>query len=241
MAKSLYSFHKHLLRLHVIAVHQAHHIDTGGEAIGAEGNVAVDGLAADHATRHVDHLQGSVTHVADHPFAAVEEGEVAVFLKSVGIEHEAEAVGIVGRVGLEAVARSGKQVDVGASHVVDEVEVVHLHVLGHNAEGVGAVFGSLKADGHLRFGSATDDGVIFVAFGDIDLSAIRVELELAEHGTIVEADDGIVEDSATVARHLNVELADYLGASSGGEVSSGIFSSGLDEHTFHDIDLTGFR
>ena len=125
MANSFHSFHYHLLHFHVVSVHEAEHVDAGG-LVKVDLGVAADGFGADDAAHHVDDLQGGFTHVVDGPAAAVEVGEVGcgvVFFHAVGVEHQAEAVGIVGGAGFEAVARGGEQVDVGAGHVVDEVEV----------------------------------------------------------------------------------------------------------------------
>ena len=157
--------------------------------------VAVDGLGADHAAHHIDDLQGGFTHVADHPFAAVEVGEglVAVLGRAVvGAEHQAEARFIVRGLRVEGVARGGQQVDVGTGHVVDEVEVVHLHVHGVDREGVLAVLVGAEADGHFALGFGADDGVFLSALRDVEVGVLRAEVELLQLVALVEDHDGIV-------------------------------------------------
>ena len=188
------------MHFHVVAVDEAEHVDAGG-LVEVDGGVAVDGLAADEASHDVDDLQGGFTQVADGPVGAVEVGEGlgGLFVGAVALEHQAEAVGVVACAGLEGVARGLEQVDVHAGHIVDEVEVIHLHVLGLHGEGVGAVLAGLEADGHLGLVGAANDGVILIALWDVELGAVRVELELGQLAAFVETDDSIVDNTATLA------------------------------------------
>ena len=88
-------FDYYFLNFRVLAVHQSHDIDACVEVGGAESSVATDRLAAEDATSEVNHLQSGCTHVADDPFAAIEEGERLcaghVFLNTSDIEHQAWA------------------------------------------------------------------------------------------------------------------------------------------------------
>ena len=113
--------HYYLLYFDVFAVHEADHIYAGG---GVEGSAAsaVDGLAAEEATREVDDLQGGLAVVVDDELAVAEEGEAVAFgLVAVGAKHQAEAALKVCRLGFEAVARGGQQVDVGIGHIINKV------------------------------------------------------------------------------------------------------------------------
>ena len=200
LTTSVFLLHHNLLGLDVVAVDEAEHIDSGG-GVDLGGGVAVDGLGAEHAAGHIDNLQGGFTFVVDGPIVTIEEGEVVGVLlvdAAVGAEHEAEAAGVVGDLSLEAVARVGNQVDVGAGHVVDEVEVLHLNVFGVDAEGVGAVLFSFEADRHFTDFFSVDDGVVLVALFEIDLGAVVAELELRQLTAFTEADDGTVNKLAAV-------------------------------------------
>ena len=106
--------------LHVVAIDEADHVDARS-GVDVEVGAAVDAFAADDAAVDIHHLNVSVAFVVDDEAAVAIEGEVIVGVT--GGEHEFEAAGIVGRAGLEAVARVAEQVDVVAGHVVDEVEV----------------------------------------------------------------------------------------------------------------------
>ena len=194
---------------HVVAVDQAQHVDAGG-LVEADGGVAVDGLAADDAAGDVDHLQGGVAGVADGPAAAVEEGEGlgGLFVDAVGAKHQAEAARVVVGASLEGVVRGGEQVDVGAGHIIDEVEVVHVDVLGLNGDGIGAVFAGAEADGHFALGGAVGNSHLSVALRDVDASGVVHQVELIHHATIAEAYDGIVDDRTAVTQHIDVEQGD---------------------------------
>ena len=72
MAHSL--FDHHFLHHDVLAVDEAEHVDASG-FVDVDGGIAVDCLAAKHATHHVDDLEGGVARVVDDPFAAVVVGE----------------------------------------------------------------------------------------------------------------------------------------------------------------------
>ena len=242
LTTSVFLLHHNLLGLDVVAVDEAEHIDSGG-GVDLGGGVAVDGLGAEHAAGHIDNLQGGFTFVVDGPIVTIEEGEVVGVLlvdAAVGAEHEAEAAGVVGDLSLEAVARVGNQVDVGAGHVVDEVEVLHLNVFGVDAKGVGAVVFSLEADRHLTFGFAADDCVFAVVLSDADLGAVLTELELGQLTAFTEADDGAVDDIATVAGDVHDDF-----------FTSGVWSCGADfqfltilvsddEEALHDSDFVAF-
>ena len=200
--------HYHLLRLHIISVHEAHDVHACAEVVGRKGDVAVDGLADDDAARHVDHLQGGLTDVADAPFAAVEESEglIAILVSAVRAEDELEARGVVRCLGLEAVARFNEQVDIGTGHIINKVEVVHLQVLGINGNSVAAVVFSLEADGHLTFVGAAHHGVVFAALLEVDAGAGFVQVELLHHAAVAKADDSIVYQLA-IAVDFDIQVA----------------------------------
>ena len=69
-----------------------------------------------------------------------------------------EARGVVVHRGFKFVARVGKQVDVLTRQIVDEVKVLHLDMLGINAEGVGAIRLRLEVERHLAFSPTTHHG-----------------------------------------------------------------------------------
>ena len=190
----------HFLRLHAVAIHKAQHVDARG-LVEADVDVAIDGLAADHAASDVDHLQSGFAIIVDHPFATVEVGErfdvVLIHVVAGGVD-EFEAVGIVGRAGCEGVARVGQQVDIGASKVVDEVEVFHLDVLSVDAEGVGTVLGSVEADGSGVLVDAAHHGKLFFTFVDVKLGTVVSNLEFRQSMILVETHYCTVDDSAFV-------------------------------------------
>lgn len=68
------SFHDNLLRLHVVAVDEANHVNA---RCGIDGlaDAAVDGLAAEDASVDVDDLKGGFALVGDNPVAVAEESE----------------------------------------------------------------------------------------------------------------------------------------------------------------------
>ena len=66
--------HHNLLGLHVVAVDEAEHVDTGSGLYGLAAR-ATDALAAQDAARNVNHLQGGIAIVADHPVAVAVEGK----------------------------------------------------------------------------------------------------------------------------------------------------------------------
>ena len=205
------------MNFHVIAVEEAYHINAR-HLVDAYRGIAFKGDVLHNAAHHVDNLQGGFTNVADLPFAAVEVGKVGiVFDVVVSVKHQAEARSVVAGGSLEGVARGLEQVDIGAGHIVDEVEVVHLDILGVNADGIGAVLFGLEVDGHLAFGGAANDGVVAVALRDIELGAVLEELELRQLLAFTKADDGAVDDGATVAGDVDHHLLDSLAVVLGAE------------------------
>ena len=181
-----------------------------------DADAAVDGLAADDAAQHVDDLQGGFALVANDELAVAEEGEgliATVCIPVGGNEHQLEAALVVRRLGIEGVARRGQQVYIGAGHVIDEVEVVHFHVLGVDREGVLAVLVGAEVDGHFTLAVAADDGVFLCALRDVEVGILLAEVELGQLVAFVEAHDGVVECAgiATVGGllgqgHLDVAL-----------------------------------
>ena len=96
-------------------------------------------LAHNHAAKHINDFHSGVVGVVDDPFAAVEVGEGVddvLVDTGVGVKDQGEAGLDIADVSVEAIVRVGLQVDLFASLVVDEVEVIHLGVLGVDAEGV---------------------------------------------------------------------------------------------------------
>ena len=85
-----------------------------------------DLTSKEDVAQHVDYLDGRdvIPWRLHDDFAVVDEGEVFVFvIVFVFAEHQFETAGVVAGLGGEGVARSGEQVDVGTSEVVNEVEI----------------------------------------------------------------------------------------------------------------------
>ena len=102
----------YLLGLHVVAVDQAQHI-YARRSIDSLANTAVHGIVAEDAAVGINYLQDSLTLVADDPVAVAKEGEGPIIIVCVPTnEHQLETALIVRRLGLEAVARVDKQVNV---------------------------------------------------------------------------------------------------------------------------------
>ena len=240
MASSQTLLHDHLLDLHVVAVDEAQHVDTRS-GVHVHIGAAVDALALHDAARDVDHLQGGGTIVVDDEATIAEEGEVVVIAVVARGEHELETVGIVGRLGLEAVARGLEQVDVLAGQVVDEVQVGEADVLAVEAQVVAAVLLGLEADGHGTHLFAADDGVVLAVDRDVDLGATLSELELGQLATSVEAHDGAVDEVAAVAEvegeHGSLALSIRIGGGEGQRLS--ILSS-HDKDTLHGLYFFAF-
>ncbi len=230
-------FDYYLLSLDIVAVDEAEHIDTRC-GVHLDGGVAVEGLVADDAARHVDDMQLGVAFVVDDPFATVEVGEVfAAFFDTGGVlVYQLETAGIVGGVGLEGVTRVGKQVDVHARHVVDKVEVIHFNVVGIDAEGISAIVGSLETDRHLAFVVAADDGVVVISLFDIDLGVVGAHHGFRHLLAFAKANHGAVDDT-TVVGDVEDKLFARCGRLFGSEdslVVVGAFSH--DEDALHGVD-----
>ena len=193
--------------LHTVCADEAEHVDARGGVDGLAG-VAADGFAAQDAAREVDDLQGGLARVADDPLAAVEVGEgVAGFVLGDGAraKHQAETALVVAGGGVEGVARCGQQVNVVARHVVDEVEVVHLHAFGGDGEGVLSIGVGAEVDRHFALAFGADDGEVLTVLRDVELGGIGVEGELLQAAARVEVDDGVVVHHAcgsATAHHL---------------------------------------
>ena len=166
--------HDHLLDLHVVAVDEAQHVDTRS-GVHVHVGATVDALALQDAACDVDHLQRGVAFVVDDEAAVAEEGERVAIAVTRGI-HQLEAAGVVGRLRLEAVARGLEQVDVGASEVVDEVQVSELDVIAAEAQAVGAVVLSLEVDRCLAHLFAAHHGIVLTVLRNIDLSVVPIKL-----------------------------------------------------------------
>ena len=240
MASSQTLLHDHLLDLHVVAVDEAQHVDTRS-GVHVDVGAAVDAFAAEDAACDVDHLQGGGAIVVDDEAAIAEEGEVVVIAVVASGEHELETVGIVGRLGLEAVARGLEQVDVLAGQVVDEVQIGEADVLAVEAQGVAAVLLGLEADGHLTHLFAADDGVVLAVDRDVDLGATLSELELGQLATSVEAHDGAVDEVAAVAEVEGEHGALALRIVGGeGHCWFLFILSGHDKDALHGLDVLAF-
>ena len=72
------------------------------------------------------------------------------------------------------------------------MEVAELNVFGVEAEGVGAVFFSLEADGHLALVVSVDHSVIVAVDGHVDLAAVA-EAHAAEVVALAKAHAGLAE------------------------------------------------
>ena len=193
LASSL-SYHN-LLRLDIVALDEAEDIHTRGHAIGGDGVRAL--VADEHATHQVNELHGGVAIGGKDPFAAVVEGEgrVGLFVVEGGTsaEHQLEARRIVAQCGLEAVGRLHEQVDIGASEVIDEVEIAELGFLGLDVDGVVAVLVGQEVTGLHALLIAVGDGVVLAILRDVESGIVGVEDELGQAVVLVETDDSLVD------------------------------------------------
>ena len=98
-----------LLDFHVVAVDEADHVDARSDVELAL-VAAAEGVAADHVAEGIHHLNGGLTFDAEDAEVthAVDEGEAVAVNAAAGGEHQAEAAGIVGGLGVEGVARGYK-------------------------------------------------------------------------------------------------------------------------------------
>ena len=122
--------HHHLLNLNVITVDEADHVDARGDVELAL-VAAAEGVARDHVAEDVDDLDGSLTLDAEDAEVAhaVDEAEAVAVGAGAGGEDQLEALGEVGDLCVEGVARVGKQVYVVAGEVIDEVQVAEADFL----------------------------------------------------------------------------------------------------------------
>ena len=127
----------------------------------------------------------------DKPFEA---------LSSLLGKHQAETAFRVTHIGLEGIARGLEQVNVVAIHVVNEVHISKLDILCIEAQRVATVFLSLEVDGYLAHALTAHHGVFLIADGNVDLCAVRFELELGQLATIVEANDCAINDMLSIAQ-----------------------------------------
>ena len=194
-------FNNDLLSLHLVAVDETEHINAVSDGGHADA-VAVDHLRADDAARQVDHLQRSVVvDAVEDDGSVADEGEVVTHvIAALSAEHQAEAAFVVVALGIEGIARGGDQIYIGTRDVINKVQIIHLHVLGVDADGVGAIFGSLEVDWHFTAGFSADDGEVFTILWDIELGAVLEELELGQLTAFIEADDGAVNHAAIAAK-----------------------------------------
>ena len=115
-------------------------------------------------------------------------------------KHQAETAFRVTHIGLEGIARGLEQVDVVAIHVVNEVHITELDILCSEAQRVATVFLSLEVDGHLAHALAVHQGIVLVVLRNVDLCAVRFELELGQLATFVEANDCTINDMLSIAQ-----------------------------------------
>ena len=81
--------------------------------------------AKQDVAQHVDDLEDAFA--VDDELSVADEGKVVITVLVVFIirgKHQLETALVVRDLALEGVARSGEEVDVGASEVVDEVEII---------------------------------------------------------------------------------------------------------------------
>ena len=92
----------------------------------------------------------------------------------------------------EAVARSLQQVNVSARHLINKVQIVHLHAFKVEAEGVFTVLIGLEVQRHFALFVAIGDGVVIVALRNVNLGIVAIT-ELGQCGVLVETQTGFVD------------------------------------------------
>ena len=162
----------------------------------------------------------------------------AVLVDASGVsKHQLETVGEVRCVGLEGVARSFEQVDVVASLVVDEMEVIHFRGISIDFKCIGTVSGSLEVNGQLSFIVAAHHSVVVVGLWDIDFRVVGVQHELGQLAALSEADDGAVDDVVTVLDNVDDEFFAIAGACPRCEGYGFAIAFGDDEDALHGGNL----
>ena len=162
-------------------------------------DAAVDGLVAEDASVDVDDLQGGFAFIEDDPVAVAEEseGRVGPFgsFGGLGGEDKAEARGVVAGLRGKGIGWHLQQVDVGTSHIINKVQITHLHALGIDRNLVSAVLLGLEIQRHFALAVAEGNGVFLAALRDINIGVLLAEVELAQLTAFVEGDDGFVQQS----------------------------------------------
>ena len=225
------SSHDNLLCLHVVAVDEAEHIHARRHPACRDAIYRVS--RQNNAPHHVYDLQGTLA--IDDDVAIADESEIIVAVCVPANEHQLEAAGIIRVLSFECVAWIDQQVNVGARQIVDKVQVVEGDFVAAETQGVGAVLLSLEADRQLALGFGIDHGIILIVSMDINFRAVPVDLELGQGSSFTEADDGTVDDTATL-KEVEGKTLVVVGRLFGGEGHGLAIVVGNDEQTFHGFD-----
>ena len=115
-----------------------------------------------------------------------------------------------------SVTRGLEQVHIRARHIINKVQIAHLHAFGVHREGVGAVLLRLEIHRNLvcrdvpwcvsTIGYA-DHGIVVAVLRDIDLGVVVPHLELGQLAAFTKADNGTVDDTTAMAEVEGKSLA----------------------------------